>query len=389
MAKKMLKDKKEITPEQVKDALKVAISQIEKNLPDYTDKFPACASVDGIYPIGENVNWTTGFWTGCIWLAYENTNRDVFKQSALKQVENFHNRIVNKIDICNHDMGFLYSLSCVSAYKLTGNTVGRNAAVKAADYLISRYVPSGKFIQAWGEIGAPDNQRLIIDCLLNLPLLYWATGETGDEKYQDVANAHITTALKNVIREDNSTYHTYFFNPDGTPSHGATHQGYKDGSAWARGQAWGVYGIALAYRYLPKDEYIELFEKVTDFFIEHLPTNLVPYWDFTFTDGSDEPWDSSAALIAVCGMLEMAKYLPKDKADYYTSMAKKILLANVELCAVTDYSNSNGLLAMGTYGRSSEFNTCKDNGVNECNTWGDYFYMEALTRLLTDWELYW
>ncbi len=387
--KKQLPTKSEITIAQVKKAMDIAVDSVKNNLPEYTDMFPACHSVDGFYPKGENVDWTTGFWTGEIWLAFEHTNSDIFKNAALKQVKSFNHRIENKIDIHNHDMGFLYSLSCVSAYKLTGNELAKKAAIEAADYLMSRYIEKGKFIQAWGKIGAPDNRRLIIDCLLNIPLLYWATEVTGDEKYAQIGTNHIETALKNVIREDNSTYHTYFFDADGKPSHGATHQGYKDGSAWSRGQAWGVYGIALAYRYLPKEEYLELFEKVTDFFIENLPTNLIPYWDFTFTDGSNEPWDSSAAVIAVCGMLEMAKFLPKEKADYYTSTAKKILLAVVELCSVSDFTKANGQILMATYGRKSEFNTCKDRGLNECNTWGDYFYMEALTRLLTDWKLYW
>ncbi len=379
----------EITTAQAKQALEIAVSQVEKNLPEYTHAFPHCFSEDGVYAKTENVNWTTGFWTGEIWLAYEHTMRNCFKDAALVQVDSFMQRIAEKRDVSNHDMGFLYSLSCVAAYKLTGNEVGKQAAIAAADNLIARFRPKGEFLQAWGEIGAPDNQRLIIDCLLNLPLLYWASEETGEGIYAELATKHIQTALKNVIREDNSTYHTYFFDENGQPSHGATHQGYKNDSAWSRGQAWGVYGIALAYRYLPKEEYIELFEKVTDFFIAHLPENLIPYWDFTFTDGSEEPRDSSAAVIAVCGMLEMAKFLPEEKAAYYTSMAKKILLAVVQHCSVTDYSKSNGLINLATYGRSSEFNTCKNLGLNECNTWGDYFYMEALTRLVTDWKLYW
>ena len=119
---------------------------------------------------------------------------------------------------------------------------------------------------------APENYRLIIDCLLNLPLLYWASDETGDPKYRDIAEKHIHTAVANVIREDYSTWHTFFFDmKTGAPDHGATCQGYRDGSAWARGQAWGVYGMALAYRYTGRKEYIDLFRHVTEYFLEHLP----------------------------------------------------------------------------------------------------------------------
>lgn len=119
---------------------------------------------------------------------------------------------------------------------------------------------------------APENYHLIIDCLLNLPLLYWASDETGDPKYRDIAEKHIHTAVANVIREDYSTWHTFFFDmKTGAPDHGATCQGYRDGSAWARGQAWGVYGMALAYRYTGRKEYIDLFRHVTEYFLAHLP----------------------------------------------------------------------------------------------------------------------
>lgn len=389
MTKKII-NTPEVSEEQLKEAMWYACQQVEGNLEKFTDSFKYSHSVDRFYEQSENVEWTTGFWTGEIWLAYEETRKEILKEAALKQVKSFENRIEQEIDIQNHDMGFLYSLSCVAAYKLVGSETGKRAALMAADYLCTRYRENGDFIQAWGPIGDPECQRLIIDCLLNLPLLYWATEETNDEKYATIASKHIKTTMKNIVREDNSTYHTFFFDPEtGEPTHGVTHQGYKNGSAWSRGQAWGVYGMALAYKYVPNPEYIALFERVTDFFIDQLPSDLIPYWDFTFQDGSDEPRDSSAAVIAVCGMLEMAKHLDEEKANYYTSVAKKILAAVIETCSVKDKRKSNGQILMATYARSSEYNTCKDRGVNECNTWGDYFYVEALTRLQKDWKLYW
>ncbi len=376
--------------EYLKTATEIACSQIKKNIEVFDGKFQVDNSENGFYEPCKNESWTSGFYTGEIWLAYEHTGENIYKEAALKQVADFKNRIETMDGIDNHDVGFLYSLSCVSAYKLTGDETAKTAAIQAANYLLTRFIEKGEFIQAWGPIGHPDHGRLIIDCLLNLPLLYWASGITGDDKYADIATKHIKTTMKNIVREDNSTYHTFYFDPQtGAPLKGVTHQGYKNGSAWARGQAWGVYGFALAYKYVNNPEYIELFERVTDFFIKNLPCDLVPYWDFTFNDGSDEPRDSSAAVIAVCGMLEMSKYLPKEKAEYYTDVAKKILCAVIEKCSVKDYTKSNGLILLGTYARASEFNTCKNRGVNECNTWGDYFYMEALTRLLKDWQLYW
>lgn len=236
----------------------------------------------------------------------------------------------------------------------------------------------------------PENYRFIIDCLLNLPLLYWASEETGDAKYRDIAEKHIHTAIANVIREDYSTWHTFFMNMEtGEPDHGATCQGYRDGSAWARGQAWGVYGTAMAYRYTKREAYISDFKHVTGYFLDHLPEDLVPYWDLEFGDGSGEPRDSSSASIAACGMLEMAKYLNEEDAKYYTSIAKKIMKSVVENYAVKSGAESNGLVLHSTYSKKSPYNTCTPEGVDECNIWGDYFYMEALTRLSKDWNPYW
>ena len=240
-------------------------------------------------------------------------------------------------------------------------------------------------------MGARDNYRFIIDCLLNLPLLYWATEETGDEKYREIAEKHIHTALANVIREDDSTWHTFFMNPEtGEPDHGATCQGYKDGSAWARGQAWGIYGTAVGYRYTGRKEYIDYFKRVTRYFLEHLPSDLCPYWDLTFGEGDEEPRDSSSAAIAACGMLEMSKYMDKEDAAYYISIAKKLIKAMIDQYAVTEAAQSNGQLLHGTYSKKTPYNTCTPEGVDECVIWGDYFYMEALHRVLKpDWKIYW
>ncbi len=384
---KHFENKREISPEEVAKAMAHAVAQVKRNLPEYTNEFKACVSEDGIYPKTGNLDWTTGFWTGEIWLAYEETGDEEMKKSALVQVESFLHRIEEKIQVEHHDMGFLFSLSCVAAYQLTGSESGKKAGILAAEHLISRYQEKGKFIQAWGAVGEDGETRLIIDCLLNVPLLYWATEVTGDEKFANIATNHIKTSLNTVIREDFSTYHTFYFDKDGKPTHGVTRQGYQNDSAWSRGQAWGIYGSALAYGKVPDPSYFDVFYGVTDYFLSHLPSNLIPYWDFTFTDGSEEPWDSSAAVIAVCGMLEMSKFLPEDKAKYYTSMAKKLLLAVVELCSCD--SSSNGQINMGTYARKSPHNPCNNRGLNECNTWGDYFYLEALTRLTRDWKLYW
>ena len=390
IGREALGDKPEISTEEVKTALDIACGQVLCNLERFTERFPKAYRVDGFYEATENVDWTTGFWTGEVWLAYEHTGDGRLRRAGEVQMDSFLERIEGRVDVETHDLGFLYSPSCVAGYKLTGSQIGREAALLAAEALIGRFHEKGSFIQAWGPLDAPDNYRLIIDSLLNLPLLYWATEETGDGRFSDIAEKHIHSTLSNVVRPDYSTWHTFFFDrATGAPDHGATCQGYRDGSAWARGQAWGVYGTAIGYRYTKRAAYIPLFEGVTDYFLAHLPEDLVPFWDLSFGDGDEQPRDSSSASIAACGMLEMAKYLDGEKSAYYRKIARKLMKALADHYEVTDPAASNGLVLHSTYSNHSPYNTCNHYGVDECNIWGDYFYMEALTRLYKDWEMYW
>lgn len=380
----------EVTQEKAERALELVTKLVYQNLSTFTNDFPASNSENGFYPKSDNTEWTTGFWTGQIWLSYETTLKQEFLAAGQLQVKSFLNRIEKKIDVNHHDMGFLYTPSCVAAYQLTHNKEAKKAALLAADNLIERFQEKGNFFQAWGELGAKENYRLIIDCLLNMPLLFWASEVSGKSQYAEKAKKHIETAMELLVREDYSTYHTYYFNPEtGEPTKGVTHQGHRDGSAWSRGQAWGVYGAALAYKYVRNTHYIELFERITEFFLTHLPKDLIPYWDFDFDDGSPEPRDSSALAIAVCGMLEMSKYLSQDKKAYYQSIAKKLINALIDHCAVQSHQQSNGLLLHGTYARDSVHNPCTDRGVDECNTWGDYYYLEGLVRIVLKWKSYW
>lgn len=379
-----------MTPEAARAALDAACGILRGNLPQFTHSFQSSNSEHNFYLPSENVEWTTGFCTGEYWLAYEHTGEEAFRQAALCQVDSFLERIEKGIDVDHHDMGFLYTPSCVAAWKLTGSETARKAALMAADRLCGRFREKGQFIQAWGPAGAPDNYRLIIDCLLNLPLLYWASDITGDPRYRDIALAHTATSMRHLVRPDHSTYHTFFFDPEtGAPVRGSTQQGYRDGSAWARGQAWGIYGMALAYRYTGNEACVQLFRDVSEYFLERLPEDGIPYWDLDFTSG-EEPRDSSAGAIAACGWLEMASLLPKEEGERYTELARKMAAALARDCAVTDPAVSNGLLLHGVYAKNSPYNPIPaDRGVDECNTWGDYFYMELLTRLSTAWHPYW
>jgi len=374
-----------LTQEQLKDAFHQALKKIDENLETFTYKFPASASKNNVYPAVDNTDWSSSFWTGMLWLAYEMTGDEKYRKVAEIHLDSFKERIEEGKHIDTHDLGFLYSLSCVAAYKLTGNEDAKETALKAANHLIGRYKEKGEFIQAWGSIHDPKNYRLIIDCCMNLPLLYWASEVTGDMKYHEIAYKHLKTAMATVIREDASTYHTFYFDPDtGAPLKGVTHQGYSDDSCWSRGQAWGIYGLPLSYVYTKDKEIIEVYKKITNYFLNRLPEDYIPYWDLIFTSG-DEPRDSSAATIAVCGMLEMDQWL--DEKDpmkkIYSNAVQLILKSLMDNYTTKDMPESNGLLLHAVYGKP------QGNGVDECNIWGDYYYMEALVRLMKDWKRYW
>mgnify|MGYP002511042247 FL=1 len=378
-----------IANEQAQAALDRAVEQVRLNLPKYTKKCQNHSSVDNIYPVCGNTQWTCGFWPGEVWLAYERAHDEAFLQTGKAMVESFHRRIVKKIRVAHHDMGFLYTPACVAAYKLTGDRQAREAAILAADQLISRFQPKGEFIQAWGRMGAKMNYRFIIDCLLNLPLLYWAGNETGDGKYADIANRHTATCMANSFREDGSTFHTFYMNKDGTPGYGRTCQGYRDDSFWARGQAWGVYGSILSYRYTGDPAALDTFKRALAFYLTRLPEDLVPCWDMLFQPDSGEPRDSSSAAIVACGLLEAVRILPREESGEYEKLAREMVGSLAERYAVPELKVGTGLILHGTYSKKSPYNTCFPEGVDECTSWGDFFYMEALTRLAGEWDPYW
>lgn len=386
-------DTVELTEKERLDALDTAVSIIKNNLKLYTEKMQNHSSKGLIYPQCDNVQWTNGFWPGEVWLSYEHTGDGIFAEAANKMVDSFLHRIEHKIVVDHHDMGFLYSPSCVAAYKLTGNAKARKAALLAADQLISRFQERGEFIQAWGKLGADDNYRFIIDCLLNLPLLYWASEETGNESYRSIALKHTATCVRYSFRSDYSSFHTFFMDPEtGKPLRGETCQGYKADSSWARGQAWGVYGLALSYRNTGDTAYLDLFEKVSQYFLERLPGDLIPYWDLVFTSG-DEPRDSSSASIVASAFLEAADAFKQlgesEKSVYYTRLAKQLLKAMYDHCMIREVKDGIGLIQHGTYSKKSPYNTCNPEGIDECVSWGDYYWMEALTRLSGKWNCYW
>lgn len=375
-----------VSAEFCRQAIQQALKKIDANLIPFRDKFPAPASQRLVYPAIDNVEWTSSFWTGMLWLAFEVTGESRYREAAEHQLASYRKRVDERIMTDTHDLGFLYSLSCVSAHQLTGNQEAAKTALKAADLLMERYFAAAGIIQAWGDLKDAENRgRMIIDCAMNLPLLYWASRMTGDPRYRQAACRHASQSARYIIRPDASSYHTFYMDVEtGAPRFGRTNQGYADDSCWARGQAWGIYGFALSYRHNGDAGLLELDQKITNYFLNRLPADYVCYWDLVFTSGPEER-DSSAAAIAACGLLELAAHLPLTNPNrrLYENAALHIVKSLAEHYTTANCPTSNGLLQHAVYSKPGRA------GVDECNIWGDYFYLEALVRLVKDWKPYW
>jgi unsaturated chondroitin disaccharide hydrolase len=369
-----------------KIALDYCTDKIKHNIAVFNDLYPAPAGVNGVYPLIKNTGWTSAFWPGMLYLAWESTGDRLYSKTGESLVSAFRERLDRRIGIETHDLGFLYTLSCVSSWRLFGNAEARETAINAADMLLLRYHEKAGIIQAWGDLEDPAQRgRIIIDCAMNLPLLYWASGETGNPRYREAAVRHINTANQYIIREDWSTYHTYFFDAEtGKAVRGNTAQGYSDDSCWARGQAWGIYGNALSYRYLRDPLLLENARGLARYFLNRLPEDLTAYWDLVFVEGGEER-DSSAAAVVVCGLLELSAALPLADPDhhFFKNAALHIAASLAKAYTAQAEPQSTGILLHGVYSKPD------GKGVDECTIFGDYFYTEALTRISRGWKPYW
>lgn len=368
------------------DAIGFVLRKIDANIVGFGDQFPAPVSKGNVFPLIPNNYWTTSFWTGMLWLAYDITGGRHYRAAAERHVESFRDRLSRRIETQTHDLGFLYILSCIAGYKLTHSAVARQTALEAAELLMTRYFDRAGIIQAWGNLHDPQERgRMIIDCCMNLPLLYWASQQTGNPTFEAAAKRHAEQAATYLVRSDSSTYHTFYMDTEtGAPKYGRTSQGYSDTSCWARGQAWGIYGFALSFTYARDPRFLRTAKRLADYFVERLPEDSVAYWDLIFTSGPQER-DSSAAAIAACGLLELAKHLPvldQDRARYEAA-AVKMVSSLARHYTSAGHAESNGILLHSVYDKG------KNLGVDECSSWGDYFYFEALVRLSRSWQPFW
>jgi len=325
---------------------------------------------EGFHEIG---NWTSSFYTGMALLAWQATRDDYFLQQTLRLAPAYRDKAFTKFLHTHHDLGFLYSLYSVLLYKLTGDAAHREVGLQAAEVLYRRFNPKAGFIRAWGHMNTTEQDNMaIIDCMMNLPLLYWATRESGDPKYHAAAVRQADNTLRLFIRPDDSVFHAYRFDlQTGQPLGGDNYCGRSVDSHWSRGTGWAIYGFALSYRYTGDQRYLDASLRLARKFNRELNGDALPVWDFKLPAGEAPLRDTSAAAVAVCAYQELEKL---GAADTLITKTKDSLLQN--LCT-EQYLNSDpacpGILRDGQVGI-----TGPGSAANAYMTWGDYYLMEAL-----------
>ncbi|MBQ4630977.1 MAG: glycoside hydrolase family 88 protein [Clostridia bacterium] len=381
-----------ISDEKITNAIKKAIEKLESKLDIYKESFPENISPDGNaakYFPGPNNSWVSGMHTGVLILAYKLSGDKKFLDAAIGHLPTYRERIDTKYKLQDHDVGFVFSPSCIALYELTGNEEAKQIALEAAEYFYNcSYSKEGKFIiRIARQLPAPEAYRTMMDTLMNIGLLFWAGKMTGDKKYTEAAIAQVETTEKYLIRKDGSSYHHYQFDLEThKPLHGVTFQGNRDESTWTRGHSWGIIGFPMAYTYMRDDSLLALERDVTYYMLNSLPDDLIPYWDFDFTTGSDEPRDTSAGIISVCGMMEAMNYVDVSSEEYtiYKNASSMMLEAVIDGYTGDAGKDYDGLV-WGVTG-AKKFNI----GIEDCAVYADYFYLEALLRYTDpDWEMLW
>lgn len=377
-------------PNDLRRALELCVQKTRTNIKDFTNQPTTTWSHDvagyyekyqeGFYDIG---NWTTSFFTGMALLAWRETEDEYFVQQTLRLAPLYHEKAVHRFLDMHHDAGFLYSLYSVGLYKLTGDKAHRDVGIAAANALAQRFNEKGNFIRAWGRLDSDEHANMaIIDCLMNLPLLHWASAETGDQRYRHIAIKHADMALQCFIRPDGSINHAYRFDLEtGKPIGPDNFCGFNQQSHWARGATWAIYGFALSYGYTCDQRYLDASVRVAKKFIAQLDAAVVPVWDFKLPAEATRECDASAAAIMVCALQELEKL---HAADESMRQIKSALLTKICTDEFLDHNpECRGVLKKCQTG----------NGLGKARhsytSWGDYFLMEALTRELNLGEPFW
>lgn len=317
--------------------------------------------------------WTNGFWGGIMWQLYRLTGQESYRKAALLVEEKLDKNLMNYEGL-DHDNGFKWLPTSVIRCRLEKNPESKNRGLLAAGAMAGRYNPAGRFIRAWNDWGEDDHRGVaIIDCMMNLPLLYWAFEETKDSRFYQIAVNHADTAMAHFVRGDGSVVHIVEFHPDtGEFLRTQGGQGYEVGSSWTRGQAWGLYGFVISYLHTKKEAYLETAKRIANYFIANIPENgLIPV---DFRQPGECVWeDSTAAAIAACGLIELAKLEEGRNRQQYMKPALKLLKALEENRCNWD-PECDELLEKCTaayHDKEHEFSII----------YGDYYFIEAMMKL--------
>lgn len=334
---------------------------------------PRTINKDGSLKLVGPRDWCSGFFAGSLWFMYQFTEEDKWKQQADK----FSKLIeTEQFDETSHDVGFKIYNSFGKGYELTGDPYYKDVVIQSAKTLIKRFDKKIRSIRSWDWNAHVWQYPVIIDNMMNLELLFEATRLTGDSTFYKIATTHADTTLKNHFRDDYSSFHVVDYDTlSGHVRHKQTFQGYADTSAWARGQAWALYGFAMSYRYTKKPDYLKQAKGIVDFIFSnpHLPSDLIPYWDFDDPKIPDAPRDASAACITASALYELSGYSPENK-EHYIAWADQILI-NLAKHYRAKRGTNQGFLLLHSTGHlpgKSEI----DVPIN----YADYYFLESLLR---------
>lgn len=342
------------------------------------DKLPYTTS-DGVHDDRSKDDpgwWTNGFWGGMMWLMYLSTKNDVYMSTAIRSEEKLDEVLKNFLRI-DHDAGFMWHLTSGANYRITGDKKAFNTNMTVAAALASRYNIDAGYIRAWNFENTEGIS--IIDCMMNLPLLYWASEEIGDDRYKKIAMAHADMAIKDHIRPDGSVNHIVRHDDDtGEIIEIQAGQGYSETSCWTRGLAWAIYGSVISYVHTKEKRYLDAAIKCANFFIANvIRTDYLPPIDFR---SPVEPlyYDSTAGACVASALLELAKFVSEAEAENYRDASIKMLRAIDEKCANYD-ENIDHLVDLGSERYpSAEF---KRKVVEFPIIYADYYYIEAICKL--------
>ena len=362
---------------QFEEEVSVAAKQYRNAVNQYTDstKFPRSTKPDGSLYTVNSRDWCSGFFAGSLWLLYDLT-KDSFYSNAAKKWSVALTK--EQYNTTTHDLGFMLYIPFGTGYKHTKDAGYKSVVIQAAKSLATRFHPNVGVIKSWDS---PKWQYpVIIDNMMNLELLFEASKLIGDDTYRQIAIKHADHDMQNHFRKDYSSYHLVDYDSlTGEVIKKQTVQGYADESSWARGQAWGLYGFTVMYRYTKDKKYLEQANHIADFILNNsnYPKDGVPYWDFNDPKIPNTYRDASAGAVIASALLELKNYVGKDKSERYYKQAEKILytLSSPEYLATT--GNSNFIL------KHSVGNWPKGKATGEIDAsinYGDYYYLEALSR---------